>query len=556
MMLSLCRKVIELSLCRSVRCVVRYHAVNEPICMYNPGTDERAQLDSALKRFSSEVHDIPVVIGDEEIRCGEARLQPKPFDHKSPIAKYYHADDACLTKAIDVSQKAFRAWESTPLEQRAEIFVRAAELIRGKYRYDMLAATMLGQAKTAYQAEIDAVCELSDFYAFNVQWALEAQNWKPLSFKNVKNDLVWRGIEGFWAAVAPFNFTAISGHLAGAPALMGNVVLWKPSHSAVLSSYLVFKILREAGIPPGVINFVPSAGRVFGQVISTSYHLAGVNFTGSAETFCSIWTDVGTNIGKYKSFPRLIGECGGKNFHFVHESADLTSVVNHTVRSAYEYSGQKCSACSRLYIAESVWPEFKQQLLTTLKDVKVGSPLSDDSFLSAVIDDKSFAKIKGYIEKAKNSPDLTLLAGGNCDDSTGYFIEPTVIETKDPANVLMCEEIFGPVLTIYVYKDLEYKTALNLVDTTTEYALTGSICATDQAFLREAQAVLRFSTGNLYLNDKSTGSVVCQQPFGGARKSGTNDKAGSPYYLQKFVNLQAVKTQFEPLTHWSYDKPK
>lgn len=555
-MLSICRRVIQLSPRRCVAGVVHYHAANEPVCMYVPGTNERAELDSALMQFNAKVHDVPVVIGDEEMRPGEPWLQPKPFDHRTPIAKYYHADHKCLTKAIDVSQKAFRAWESTPLEQRAEIFIRAAELIRGKYRYDVLAATVLGQAKTVFQAEIDAICELSDFYAYDAQWALEAQNWMPLSFDKVKNHLIWRGIEGFWAAVAPFNFTAISGHLAGAPALMGNVVLWKPSHSAVLSSYLVFKILREAGIPPGVINFVPSAGSSFGQAISSSFHLAGVNFTGSVETFCSIWTDIGKNIGKYKSFPRLIGECGGKNFHFVHKSADVTSVVHHTVRSAFEYSGQKCSACSRLYIAESLWPEFKQQLLTTLKDVKVGSPLDNESFLSAIIDKKAFTKIKGYIEQAKKSPDLNILAGGNCDDSIGYFIEPTVIETKDPAHVLMREEIFGPVLTIYVYKDLEYKTALNLVDTTTEFALTGSIFATDQEFLHEAQDVLRFSTGNLYLNDKSTGSVVCQQPFGGARKSGTNDKAGSPYYVQKFVNLQAVKTQFEPLAHWSYDRPK
>jgi 1-pyrroline-5-carboxylate dehydrogenase len=532
----------------------QYHASNEPICMYNPGTKERAELDATLERYNSQVFEIPVVVGDEEIRTGTKHVQPKPFNHKSPIAMYYQADAKTLEKAIDASQKALRSWDLTPLEKRAEIFIRAAELIRGKYRYEMLAATMLGQAKTIFQAEIDAVCELSDFYAFNVQWALEAQNWKPTSSDKISNSMVWRGLEGFWAAVAPFNFTAISGHLAGAPALMGNVVLWKPSHSAVLSSYLTFKILREAGVPPGVINFVPSRGPVFGDAITKSPYLAGVNFTGGADTFYSIWTDVGKNIATCRNFPRLIGECGGKNFHFIHPSADIVSAVNHTVRSAFEYTGQKCSACSRLYVPTSRWTDFRNLLVSALRNVKVGSPLDPASFLSAVIDERSFKKIKGYIDKAKSSPECSFVFGGNCDDSTGYYIEPTVILTKDPRNFLMEEEIFGPVLTVYVYPDADCNATLQLVDNTSPYALTGSLFATDDNFIHEAQKVLRFSTGNLYINDKSTGAVVSQQPFGGARKSGTNDKAGSPFYLQRFVNLQAVKVQSEPLSDWTYSK--
>jgi 1-pyrroline-5-carboxylate dehydrogenase len=337
---------------------------------------------------------------------------------------------------------------------------------------------------------------------------------------------------------------------------MGNVVLWKPSHSSILSSYLVFKILREAGLPAGVINFVPSRGPIFGAAITKSPYLAGVNFTGSADTFYSIWSDVGKNIANCNSFPRLIGECGGKNFHFVHPSADILSAVNNTLRSAFEYSGQKCSACSRLYVSQSRWPEFKHLLLTALKDVKVGSPLDPTAFLSAVIDERSFKKIKGYIEKAKTSDECDVITGGNCDDSTGYFIEPTVIVSKNPKNFLMEEEIFGPVLTVFVYPDSEVQSTLSLVDTTSPYALTGSIFAADESFLREAQSVLRFSCGNLYINDKSTGAVVSQQPFGGARKSGTNDKGGSPYYIQRFVNLLAVKTQAEPLLDWAYDRKK
>lgn len=534
-------------------CKQSYRAKNETIYGFEPGSEQRLALDAKLKQYNSELFDIPLVIGDEEIRTKNVQFQVKPFDHQSKLSKYYSADSGILEKAIQASQKAFRSWDATPLEKRAEIFVRAAELIRGKYRADILAATMLGQSKTIIQAEIDAAAELSDFYAFNVQWALEAQKWAPLSVDGCSNALHWRGFEGFWAAIAPFNFTAISGHLAGAPALMGNVVLWKPSSTAILSSYINFKILREAGLPPGVINFVPSGGSVFGPVITKSPFLAGINFTGSAGTFESVWKEVGNNISLYKSFPRLIGECGGKNFHYVHPSASNTAhIVNSTIRSAFEYSGQKCSACSRMYVPKSKWNGIRDGLVAAIKQMKVGSPLEYDTFMTSVIDDKAFVRIKSYLDRAKTSPNLKIVIGGGCDKSKGYFIEPTVVETKDPNDQMMQEELFGPVLTVYVYEDREAVDVLKLVDTTTPFALTGAIFADDEKAIKEASDRLKFSTGNFYINDKSTGSVVSQQPFGGARKSGTNDKAGSPYYILKFANLLSVKTQTKPLEDWRY----
>lgn len=556
MILSIRRSIVDLSrkfAASHLTPCSRYHAVNEPIYGFEPGTEQRLALDAKLKEYNSKVFDVPIVIGDQEIRTKTVRYQVKPFDHGSHLSKFYYADSGTLLKAIETSQKAFRLWDATPLEKRAEIFIRAADLIRGKHRADILAATMLGQSKTIIQAEIDAACELADFYAFNVQWALEAQKWSPISVGKCVNSLVWRGFEGFWAAIAPFNFTAISGHLAGAPALMGNVVLWKPSDTAILSSYLVFQVLREAGMPAGVINFVPADGPVFGETVTKSPLLAGINFTGSAKTFQHLWKEVANNISSYKVFPRLIGECGGKNFHFIHPSAtNITHIVNSTIRSAFEYSGQKCSACSRLYVPESKWNAIRDGLLAIVKQMKVGSPLEHDSFMTTVIDDKAFARIKSYLDHAKSNPNLTILTGGKCDDSKGYYIEPTIIQTKDPRDRLMQEELFGPVLTAYVYKDAEASAVLHLIDSTSPYALTGAIFADDQSAIKEASDVLRYSAGNFYVNDKSTGSVVAQQPFGGSRKSGTNDKAGSPYYILKFANLQSVKTQTEPTNDWSY----
>lgn len=529
-----------------------YTAQNEPVLGFEAGSAERKQLEEKIKFYDSQVHDVPICIGDEEIRTPDVRYQVRPFDHQNKLAKYYYADKGLLEKAIKVSQEAHAAWERTPLEEKAEIFVRAGDLVAGKYRMDLLASTMLGQAKNIMQAEIDAACELADFYRFNVEFALNAQKWQPISTEESNNRMILRGMEGFWAAIAPFNFTAISGHLSGAPAFMGNVVLWKASDTAMLSSYVCYKILREAGVPAGVINFVQADGPVFGGVICDSPLLAGINFTGSAKTFHHLWKEVGKRIENYKSFPRLIGECGGKNFHFVHPSANLSSVVYGTIRSAFEYSGQKCSACSRMYVPESCWDTVREGLLAEHAKIKLGSPLEADTFLSAVIDGASFNRIKGYLDHAKSSPKYKILAGGECDNSKGYFVQPTILQTTDPKEKLMTEEIFGPVLTVYVYKDAEYKDILQLIDTSTEYSLTGAIYAEDPAIVKEASQALRFSAGNFYVNDKSTGSVVSQQPFGGARKSGTNDKAGGPHYLLKFASPQSIKTTHVPASRWDY----
>jgi 1-pyrroline-5-carboxylate dehydrogenase len=518
-----------------------YKAVNEPILEYLPGSKERIELDAKLKEYDSKVHEVPIVIGDEELTNSDVRYQVRPFDHQNKLAKFYYADRGMLEKAIDVSQKAHHDWERRPQEERSEIFLRAADLIAGKYRMDLMASTMLGQGKTIIQGEIDTACELADFYRFNVQYIADLVKFQPISVENTDNSMIYRGMEGFWAAIAPFNFTAISGHLAGAPAFMGNTVLWKSSDTSMLSSYICFKILREAGVPPGVINFVPADGPVFGDVITKSPHLAGINFTGSARTFHLLWQEVAKNIGIYNSYPRLIGECGGKNFHFVHTTADAQSVVYGSLRSAFEYSGQKCSACSRMYVAESKWDEIREGLIEEHKKIKMGSVLEPDSFLSAVIDDKAFDRIKSYVDHAKSSPNVKVIAGGNCDNSKGYYIEPTIVQASDPKDRIMQEEIFGPVLGVYVYPDNEYKQTLELINSTSPYALTGAVYAQDPSVVDEAADILRYASGNFYINDKSTGSVVAQQPFGGARKSGTNDKAGGPHYLLKFASPQAIK---------------
>ncbi|ELU02181.1 hypothetical protein CAPTEDRAFT_218806 [Capitella teleta] len=529
-----------------------YTATNEAVLGYEAGSPERKELEEKIKFYDSQVHDVPIVVGDEEIRNNDVRYQVRPFDHQNKLAKYYYADKGVLEKAIKVSQEAHSAWERVPLEEKSDIFLRAADLVSGKYRMDLLASTMLGQAKNIMQAEIDAACELADFYRFNVEFGLNAQKWQPISTQESNNRMILRGMEGFWAAIAPFNFTAISGHLAGAPAFMGNVVLWKSSDTAMLSSYICYKILREAGVPSGVINFVPADGPVFGNAVCGSPLLAGINFTGSAKTFHHLWQEVAKNITNYKSFPRLIGECGGKNFHFVHPTANLQSVVYGSLRSAFEYSGQKCSALSRMYVPESCWDTVREGLTEEHKNMKLGSPLEADSFLSAVIDGASFNRIKGYLEHAKSSPNVKIIAGGECDDSQGYYVQPTILQTTDPNEKLMQEEIFGPILTVYVYKDAEYKSVLKLIDQTSPYSLTGAIYADDPAVLKEASEALRFSAGNFYVNDKSTGSVVSQQPFGGARKSGTNDKAGGPHYLLKFTSPQSIKTTSVPASRWDY----
>lgn len=526
-------------------------AANEHMPSYGPDSPERKQLYEALNKYKDTTTDIPIVIGDEEFRTKDVRYQVMPFDHQKKTAKFYYATPDIIQKAIDNSLKARKQWELTPLEKRAEIFMTAAEMISKQKRMDVMATTMLGQAKNIWQAEIDAAAELVDFLRFNCQFSRDITRYQPLSpSESVNNSAIYRGCEGFWAAITPFNFTAIGGHLCSAPALMGNVSLWKPSDTAMLSNYTVFKIFREAGLPPGVINFVPADGPVFGDVITKSPHLAGVNFTGSVRTFKTIWKLVAQNLDNYVSYPRLIGECGGKNFHFVHKSADVKSVAVGTVRSAFEYGGQKCSACSRMYIPQSMWPEVKQKMLDILKEIQLGSPLDNKIFLSAVIDDKAFNRIKSYIEYAKNSPNLSIVAGGKCDDSQGYFVQPTVIETSDPQDKIMQEEIFGPVLSVFPYPDDEYFKYAQMASKTSPFALTGAIFVKDSIAREELVDTFRESAGNFYINDKSTGSVVGQQPFGGDRLSGTNDKAGGPHYLMKFVSVKCVKETKAPLKEW------
>ncbi|XP_072888038.1 delta-1-pyrroline-5-carboxylate dehydrogenase, mitochondrial [Hemitrygon akajei] len=527
---------------------------NEPILEFKPGSSERQALQKALNDLKGRTLEIPCVIGGERVWTKEIRYQLCPFNHSHKVAKFCYADKDLINKAINAALSAHREWDLKPIEDRAQIFFKAADLISGPKRAELLARTISARyGKTVIQAEIDAAPELIDFFRFNAKYAMELQHEQPISEPPSTNTTLYRSLEGFVAAISPFNFTAIGGNLAGAPALMGNVVVWKPSDTAMAASYNVYEILLEAGLPPNVIQFVPADGPLFGETITNSEHLAGINFTGSVPTFKHLWKQVSANLDKYRCFPRLSGECGGKNFHFVHKSADVTSVINGTIRSAFEYGGQKCSACSRLYVPDSLWPEIKKNLLEEQKKIKVGDPAEDfTTFLSAVIDDKSFARIKKWIKHAQSSPNLTIIAGGKCDDEVGYYVQPSIIETKDPQDPIMKEEIFGPIVTVYVYPEDKYQEVLHLIDTSTPYGLTGAVFAQDKSVIAEASQVLRFSAGNFYINDKSTGSVVAQQPFGGARISGTNDKAGGPHYILRWTSPQSVKETHVPLTAWRY----
>ncbi|EFA05239.1 delta-1-pyrroline-5-carboxylate dehydrogenase, mitochondrial [Tribolium castaneum] len=563
-MLSACKQTISTSFQRvGVRClgsvvpevkISDFGVKNEPVLQYLKGSKERKELEEALKKTAATTEEVPIVIGDKEFKTDDVRYQVCPHNHKKKLAKFYYANKDLLNKAIDTAVETQKKWDRTPIPDRLKIWEKAASLMANEYRQTLNAATMLGQAKTVIQAEIDSAAELIDFFRLNAYFLKEATKYQPISEnpKVTKNSMRYRGIDGFIAAVSPFNFTAIGGNLAYTPALMGNAILWKPSDTALLSNWVIFKICREAGVPPGVVNFVPADGPVFGDTITASKYLAGINFTGSVPTFTRLWTQVGQNINKYINFPRLIGECGGKNYHFVHPSADVTTVVNGTIRSAFEFCGQKCSACSRMYVPESLWPKIKEGLLAERAKLKIGDPTDYESFTSAVIDDKAFKRIKGYIDHARNSPNLEIIGGGKCDDSTGYFIEPTIVVTKDPKDKIMVEEIFGPVLTIYVYKDSQLQETVELVGNSTQFALTGAVFAQDENWLKKAIEDLKMTAGNFYVNDKSTGSVVGQQPFGGARLSGTNDKAGGPHYVLRWGNPQAVKETFVPLTEISY----
>lgn len=529
------------------------HPVNEPVLSYAPGSKERKLLKEALAEARSKVIDIPMYIGGQEIRTNRLTDIFPPHDHQHLLGKYHSGTKQEVSMAIDAALEAKAAWENLSWEHRAAIFLKAADLIAGPYRYKLNAATMLGQSKNAYQAEIDSACELIDFLRFNVKYMSEiyAQQ-PPVSPKGSWNRVEQRPLEGFVFALTPFNFTAIAGNLPTSAAMMGNVVVWKPANTQIYSAHVLMEIFREAGLPDGVINLVYVSGQDAGEVIFNHPDFAGIHFTGSTAVFQNIWKTIGDNIHRYKTYPRIVGETGGKDFILVHGSADVQASATAILRGAFEYQGQKCSAASRVYIAASVWTEIKELLKRDLATLKMGPTEDFSNFINAVIDEKAFDKLSGYIDKAKNDPNIELIAGGTYDKSTGYFIEPTVLLSKDPYYITMCEELFGPVLTIYVYRDEDYEKTLNIIDNTSIYALTGAVLAQDRYAIEKACHVLRNAAGNFYINDKCTGAVVGQQPFGGARGSGTNDKAGSMINLLRWVSPRTIKESFDPPKDYRY----
>ena len=526
-------------------------AKNEPLLDYSPGSPARDSLKAELKRQSEITLDIPVIIGGKDISTGNLKTVVMPHNHKHVLARVHQAGEKELKLAIDAALEAKKSWAAMPYAHRQGIYLKAAELLSGPWRDIINAATMLGQSKTVYQAEIDSACELCDFLRFNVAYADEIYRIQPDSAKGVWNRMEYRPLDGFVLAITPFNFTSISGNLPIAPALMGNTVVWKPAGTAALASYYFYLLLCEAGLPPGVINFVPSSGRDVGAHVVSDPRLGGVHFTGSTATFNEIWQEVGCNISNYEQYPRLVGETGGKDFVFAHNSADVGALIAALVRGAFEFQGQKCSAASRAYIPKSIWPKVKSLLLREIKELKVGDPVDFTTFMSAVIDRESFDRIKGYIDRAKDSEEADVLCGGY-DDSHGYFIYPTVIEAKNPRYESMCEEIFGPVLTVYVYEDERFEETLDLCDSSSPYALTGAVFAKDRKVLVHMENRLRHAAGNFYLNDKPTGAVVGQQPFGGSRASGTNDKAGSLLNMIRWTSPRVIKETFVPIYDIAY----
>lgn len=527
--------------------------VNEPVLNYAAGSPERELLKEAIAQARSQSIDVPMYIAGKEVRTNKKEALRPPHDHQHILGYYHQGDKSHVKDAIEAALAAKSKWESLSWEHRASIFLKAADLIAGPYRYKLNAATMLGQSKNAYQAEIDAACELIDFLRFNVQYMTEIyQQQPPVSSKGVWNRLEQRPLEGFVFALTPFNFTAIAGNLPTSAAMMGNVVVWKPSNTQIYSANVLMQIFREAGLPDGVINLVYVSGPDAGDVIFKHPDFAGIHFTGSTAVFQDIWKTIGNNIHQYKTYPRIVGETGGKDFIFVHHSADVRVANAAIVRGAFEYQGQKCSAASRVYIAKSIWPELKKLLQSDLATIKMGPTEDFSNFVNAVIDEKSFDKLAKYIDTAKNSPDVEIIAGGKYDKSRGYFIEPTVIVTKDPFYTTMCEELFGPVLTIFVYDDQDFEKTLDIVDKTSVYALTGAIIAQDRYALEKMSHALRNAAGNFYINDKCTGAVVGQQPFGGARGSGTNDKAGSMINLLRWVSPRTIKETFDPPKDYRY----
>jgi 1-pyrroline-5-carboxylate dehydrogenase len=524
---------------------------NEPVRDYAPGSPEREELRVRLERMKHEQLEIPVVIGGEEIRTGDTFDAVMPHDKAHVLAQVHKAGTAEVEKAISASAEAWEDWHRVPWEERAAVFLRAAELLAGPWRSTLVAATMLNQSKTAHQAEIDAACEVIDFWRFNVQFMLRVYEEQPVSSPGVWNRMEYRPLEGFVFAISPFNFTAIGANLTSSPALMGDVVLWKPASTAALSSYWTLKLLEEAGLPPGVVNFLPGSGASVGDPVLASEHLAGVHFTGSTEVFHSIWQTVGQNIGTYRNYPRIVGETGGKDFIVAHPSADVEALATAIVRGSFEYQGQKCSAASRVYAPSNLWPELRERLVEEVGSITMGDVSDFSNFMGAVIDGKSFARQQEAVEHAK-STNAEVVVGGGSDDSEGYFVQPTVIEAKDPRDRLMSEEFFGPIVTTYVYPENEWEQTLELVDETAPYGLTGAIFSQERAAIDEAQDALQYAAGNFYVNDKPTGAVVGQQPFGGSRASGTNDKAGSMWNLIRWVSPRTIKETFVPARDYRY----
>jgi 1-pyrroline-5-carboxylate dehydrogenase len=527
--------------------------VNEPVRSYAPGSKDAHDLLNTYKEMYNQAPiDVPMYIGSHLVRTANKKTMSPPQEHKKVLGHFNFGTKDHVKDAINAAMAARQKWAALPWEQRAAVFLRAADLLAGPYRMRMNAATMLAQSKNAFQAEIDAACEFIDFLRFNVAYMQQIYGDQPGSQPGIWNRLEYRPLEGFVFAITPFNFTAIAGNLPASAALMGNVVVWKPAESQVYSAYVIMELLREAGLPEGVINMITVDGKDAGDVVFSHPDFAGLHFTGSTAVFKHLWKEIGTNIDKYKTYPRIVGETGGKDFVVAHSSANYEEVATAISRGAFEFQGQKCSAASRGYVPKSLWPQVKDRLITDVKSFKMGSPEDFSNFINAVIDRKAFDKIKSYIDYIKTQTDAEIIVGGNCNDSVGYFIEPTVVVTSNPKFRTMCEEIFGPVMTIFVYEDENWADMLHMVNETSEYALTGAILSHDRYAIEQATRILENASGNLYINDKPTGAVVGQQPFGGARASGTNDKAGSYLNLLRWVSPRTIKETFVPAKDYRY----
>ena len=529
------------------------YPINEPILSYAPGSSERDEVANMYREmFSQTAIDVPMYIGGEEVRTGDKRPMSPPHDHQHILGHFNYGEAQHVNAAIEAALAARPAWAGLPWNERAAVFLKAADLLAGPYRAKINAATMLAQSKNIFQAEIDAACELIDFLRFNAHFLQEIQSVQPDSQDGIWNRLEYRGLEGFVFAITPFNFTAIAANLCAAPALMGNVVVWKPADSQVYSAQVIMEVFKEAGLPDGVINMITCDGPVAGDVVFKHPDFAGLHFTGSTGVFRHLWQEIGANIGNFKSYPRIVGETGGKDFVLAHSSSNVDEVVTGLIRGAFEFQGQKCSAASRAYMPSSLWPEIKSKLIEHLNGIKMGSPEDFGNFVTAVIDERSFDKIQGYLSFLNESNEVEVIAGGAADKSKGYFVEPTIAVTSNPLSRTMVEEIFGPVLTIYVYEDEDFEETMDLVDSTSEYALTGAVFAKDRLVIDRVTKRLEHAAGNFYVNDKPTGAAVGQQPFGGARGSGTNDKAGSILNLWRWTSARTIKETFAPPTDYRY----